>query len=148
MFVSFNLHVHCTVCSKGTCFKGTFWSSISQMKNMENGKLPVMKSTPEHATDNWFRLHQLFILMSSSDSELERRRLLLLLRLTLIPEFGYCLVFSLYQKITHQRWRILCTAAHENGVNLWFATSVCSFFQLLGIFLRDSKSSQLFFFFF
>lgn len=52
----------------------------------------------------------------------------------LIPEFGYCLVISLYQKTTRRRWHTLCTAVHEISVNLWFATSVCSFFQLLGIF--------------
>lgn len=63
--------------------------------------------------------------------------------LTLTPEFGYCLVFSLYQKRSHQRRHILCTAVHKICVHLWFATSVCLFFQLLGIFLQNSKSSQL-----
>lgn len=150
MSVSFNLHVHCPVCSKGTCFKGTFWSSISQMKNIEKGNLPVMKSTSEHVTDNCFRSHQLFIQMSLSGSGSWNviACYCFCVYLTPIPEFGYCLVLSLYQKITPQRWHILWTAVHEICVNLWFATSVCSFFQLLAIFLRDSGSSQLFFFLF
>lgn len=151
MFVSFKLHVHCTVCSKGTCFRGTFWSSISQMKNIEKGNLPVMKPTTEHVTDNCFRSHQ----FSSSFGGVGQAQgagtslsvIAFVSSWLEIPEFGYCLVFSLYQKITPQCRHILCTSWN---LCKYVVCDICLFVLpaswYLSFFGTQSQSTFLFFF--
>lgn len=49
------------IAAKEHVFKGMFWSSFRQMKNIGNGNLPVIKTTSKHVTRYCFRSSQLFI---------------------------------------------------------------------------------------